>query len=87
MVLQDASDARTEATSNSSGQVKIFSEIIYHVTSLDTEIYFMCEISTYYTCGTALASSNISLLIVSGKGDITLPPSLKLNERNLVKSF
>lgn len=78
MVLQDAKDAKTEATSNSSGQVKIFSEIIYHVTSLDTEIYFMCEISTNYACGTALASSNISLQIVSGKGDITLPPSLKI---------
>ncbi|XP_078321554.1 uncharacterized protein LOC111111858 isoform X2 [Crassostrea virginica] len=67
VVLQNAKDARTEATSNSSGQFYIFSEIIYHVTSLDTEIYFMCEISTNYACGTALASSNISLQIVSGK--------------------
>nr|XP_022310212.1 uncharacterized protein LOC111115677 isoform X2 [Crassostrea virginica] len=67
VILQDATFSRTQATSNSSGRVKIFSEITYHVTSLDTEIHFMFEISTHYKCGTGLESSNVSLHIVSGK--------------------
>lgn len=71
VVLQDATFSRTQATSNSSGRVKIFSEITYHVTSLDTEIHFMFEISTHYKCGTGLESSNVSLHIVSGKFNIT----------------
>lgn len=65
-----------EAVSNSSGETTIFSKIKYHVTILDKEIFFRCEISRYSWCGSGLASAttNISL------GGDTLTKTNEINE-------
>lgn len=55
---------KKEATSNISGEITIFSKVEYHVTVFDTDVHFMCEISHNSSCGTGLASSNISIHVV-----------------------
>ncbi|XP_065929165.1 uncharacterized protein [Magallana gigas] len=55
---------KKEATSNISGEITIFSKIEYHVTTYDTDVHFMCEVSHYSSCGNGLASSNISIHVV-----------------------
>lgn len=69
-----------EAVSNSSGETTIFSKIKYHVTILDKEIFFRCEISRYSWCGSGLASAttNISL------GGDTLTKTNEINEGKFV---
>lgn len=59
----------TEATSNSSGEIKIFSEIKYFFTGLNSDIQILCEISYSSTCGTGLAASNITLHSVGNAVD------------------
>lgn len=69
-----------EAVSNSSGETTIFSKIKYHVTILDKEIFFRCEISRNSRCGSGLASAttNISL------GGDTLTKTNEINEGKFV---
>lgn len=52
------------ATSNLNGEITVFSKVEYHVTVFDPDVHFMCEISHYSSCGTGLASSNMSIHVV-----------------------
>lgn len=52
------------ATSNLNGEITVFSKVEYHVTVYDPDVHFMCEISHYSSCGTGLASSNMSIHVV-----------------------
>nr|XP_034310132.1 uncharacterized protein LOC105344558 isoform X4 [Crassostrea gigas] len=56
-------EKKVEVVSNSSGETTIFSRIKYHVTVLDRDIFFLCEISRYSRCGLGLAhaTTNISI--------------------------
>lgn len=47
----------------SSEGTTIFSRIKYHITILDREIVFLCEISRYSFCGSGLASATTSISI------------------------
>lgn len=56
-------EKKVEVVSNSSGETTIFSRIKYHVTVLDRDIFFRCEIYRYSGCGLGLAhaTTNISI--------------------------
>lgn len=56
-------EKKVEAVSNSSGGTTIFSRIKYHVTILDRDIVFLCEISRYSSCGFGMASATTSISI------------------------
>eukprot|EP00105_Crassostrea_gigas_P017999 XP_011435983.1 PREDICTED: uncharacterized protein LOC105334289 isoform X1 [Crassostrea gigas] len=58
IVLQEN---KLETMINSSGKIRIFSKVTYHLIGLEKSIDIMCQISSSPKCGRGVISSNVSL--------------------------
>lgn len=76
-------EKKVEVVSNSSGETTIFSRIKYHVTVLDRDIFFLCEIYRYSGCGLGLAHATTNISI----GGETLTNEIKEGNQIFPQSF
>uniref|UniRef100_A0A8W8MC94 Ig-like domain-containing protein n=1 Tax=Magallana gigas TaxID=29159 RepID=A0A8W8MC94_MAGGI len=60
IVLQEN---KLETVINSSGKIRIYSKVTYHLIGLEKSIDIMCQISSSPKCGSGVISSNVSLQI------------------------
>lgn len=63
-------ESEEKATLISGGKITFYSKIQYHVTVVDSDVHFLCEISNSKTCGTGFTSVQTSVHVDTRKGNI-----------------
>lgn len=61
-------ESEEKATLISGGKITFYSKIQYHVTVVDSDVHFLCEISNSKTCGTGFTSVQTSVHVDTRKG-------------------